>query len=52
MVLGDILILILHKARTSCLEVTGDAVKRQWESEGWATAIGVVYQKGMIVLSG
>ncbi len=51
MVLGYVLVVILREARTSSFEVTGDAVKRQRDGEGWATAIGVMHQKGMIVLS-
>ncbi len=52
MVLGYILVLILCKTRTSSFEVTGDAVKRKQDCEGWATTVGVMHQKGMIVLSG
>ncbi len=50
MILGDVLILILQEARTSGLEVTCDAIKGQWDSEGWALAIRVMDQKDMIVL--
>ncbi len=29
---------------------TGNTVKREWDGEGWATDIGVMSQKGMIIL--
>ncbi len=52
MVPGDILVLILCKAGTYGLEVTGNAVEGQQNGEGWATAVRVMNQKGMIVLGG
>ncbi len=49
MVLGDILILIFNKAGTSGFKETGNIVTGQQNCEGWATALRVMYQKGMIV---
>ncbi len=52
MVFEDGFVLILHKAGTSSLKGTCDAIKGQRDSEGWATAVGVMNQEGMIVLGG